>query len=116
MLQPVLAWEYAQQNTHQLATYKHQQKLQTTVGEHDIFIEKTQYGILLHYKRKDKDLGHTLTWTGNSLRDFHLGSIRDVDGKGKIVLRKNRDVIILQLMKGSTPVSFSELVSSADNS
>lgn len=80
--------------------------------ENDVFVDTEPYGVVLHYKNPLAKHGKSLVWTGNMVQGYKLGNVVDKvenDAKGLIVLYKNRDVIVLQLMKGNREVSFAEL-------
>jgi hypothetical protein len=70
----------------------------------DVYAAVASFGVVVHYRNE-----HTrgkLVWTGSSIRDFHVIAILQ---SGLVLLKKNRSVIALQLMKGEQDASFTDL-------
>ena len=106
ILEQHLAWIYSQEQTDQLIAYKRSINSQMVLYNEPVFAEVMPYGVLVHYKDANASRGRTLLWSGQTIRGHVLGGIR---ADGTVVLKKNRRIIVLQLMKGADPCSFSSL-------
>lgn len=70
----------------------------------NVYAAEASFGVVLHYL--NGNTAGKLLWTGSSIRDFRVISITQ---SGLVLLSKNRSVIALQLMKGATKASFTDL-------
>ena len=70
------------------------------------FAESAEYGVSLFYKHQD--VVRQITWIGLMMRGFSVGGVYP---NGRILANKNREVIVLQLMKGNKAISFDEIAS-----
>ena len=93
-------WEYANSHVSELIT----EFKQKPYSLDNIYAETSPFGVIIHYRTTNTN--GKLLWTGSSTRDFTVVAITQ---SGLVLLNKNRNSIILQLMKGDTPVSFKEL-------
>ncbi|MAA78939.1 MAG: hypothetical protein CL916_06735 [Deltaproteobacteria bacterium] len=73
---------------------------------YQVFAESESYGVNVYYQAEE-EIRHA-TWMGTMMRNYTIGGVFD---EGRIVAYKNREVIVLQLMRGSTEISFAELFS-----
>lgn len=73
----------------------------------NVFADSSPFGVLLYYKQNET-IKHLL-WTGSSLRDF---SVINVHPDGFITLYKNREVIVLRVMRGDQGITLSDLTTS----
>ena len=98
------SWAYASTHFDDIATaFIDYPTVQQSLG---VFAEKIPQGIVLHYKPTGAYEGLRLLWTGDSIGAFKLAHTLP---NGRIILKKNRDLIVLQLMKGDTPATFEDL-------
>ena len=74
-----------------------------------IYAEASPFGVVLHYHTAKRN--GRLLWTGTSIRDF---TVVAVTPEGLILLKKNRNIIVLQLMKGDEAKPFSALTAIDD--
>ena len=75
-------------------------------SRYKIFVETECYGVNVYYQSHETTA--KLTWMGFMMRNYSIGGIFD---EGRIVAYKNREVIVLQVMKGNKEISFAELCS-----
>lgn len=74
---------------------------------HRVFAESEPYGVNVYYHSQGKT--EKVTWMGLMMRNYTVGGIFD---EGRVVAYKNREVIVLQVMRGNKEISFAELCSS----
>ena len=75
----------------------------------NIYAEASPFGVVLHYRSAKRN--GRLLWTGTSIRDF---TVVAVTPEGLVLLKKNRSIIVLQLMKGAEPKPFCALMDIED--
>lgn len=101
-------WIHASENLSELVNGFQSEK--NVVSDLNLFSESTYQGILLHYSNDLSERAQRLMWTGESLRDFKVCQILDLASGGRIIVKKNRSLIVLQLMKGNVPQPFKALM------
>ena len=101
------SWDYASENVSIIADAF--QEFPTVIEPLGVFAENVPQGVVLQYLAQNAHEGIRLLWTGDSIRDFKIAQILP---NGRILIKKNRDLIVLQLMKGNKPVCFETLVNS----
>ena len=95
------SWDYASENLPIIA--KALQEFPTVIEPLGVFAENVSQGIVLQYLVQNAHEARRLLWTGDSIRDFKVAQILP---NGRILIMKNRSLIVLQLMKGNAPVPF----------
>ena len=106
ILENHLAWQYAQDNCEQLIDLKRDIKSTKVLSNVPVFAEVMPYGVVVHYKPSSGLRGRTLLWSGQTIRGYVLCALLP---KGLVILKRNRDIIVLQLMKGKDDVPFATL-------
>jgi hypothetical protein len=102
-------WEYSSLHTAEiLETFA---EAASVLPESNVFVESIPQGLVLHYQPSNLSEGRRLLWTGDSVKDFKIAQILP---NGRILLKKNRSVIVIQLMKGAEPKPFSALTDIED--
>ena len=74
-------------------------------SKYPIFAEEEAYGVNVYYSSKSGI--HHATWMGTMMRNYTVGAVFD---EGRIVAYKNREVIVLQVMRGNKEISFADLI------
>lgn len=102
-------WEYSSLHTDEILEAF--AETTTVLPESNVFVESIPQGLVLHYQPSNLSEGRRLLWTGDSVKDFKISQLLP---NGRILLKKNRSVIVLQLMKGNEPKPFRALTNSKD--
>jgi len=102
-------WEYSSLHTAEILEAF--AETTTVLPESNVFVESIPQGLVLHYQPSNLSEGRRLLWTGDSVKDFKISQLLP---NGRILLKKNRSVIVLQLMKGNEPQPFRALTNIKD--
>jgi hypothetical protein len=98
-LQPISSVAFVLENLIAVLEKKKESNVQHTSTQHPVFIESARHGMNLFYQHNQQS--QLLVWVGDVMRDFSSGVLFE---NGRITLKKNRELIVLQLMKGDTEV------------
>ena len=71
--------------------------LHVKTADYSAFVETMIHGVHLYIKRKEEP-PRVLVWLGKTMKGFRAIKLFD---SGKIIASKNREIIVLQLMKGT---------------
>lgn len=106
LLSTISSEMYVLSNFDRVYHQKLNQKQHNTLSGRDfsLFVESSEYGINLFYK--NSDVVRQITWIGLMMRGFSVGGLYP---NGRILANKNREVIVLQLMRGNKKITFADL-------
>jgi len=104
ILQPISSVSYVLENFPAVLAEKRRNNAKHASEKNPVFMESARHGMNLFYRHEQES--HVLVWVGAVMRDFSSGVLFE---NGCITLKKNRELIVLQLMKGDTEVSLQDL-------
>ena len=84
----------------------------TVLKDIGVFAELLPQGVVLHYKVNNTHRNLKLLWTGNASGTFKISRVLP---NGRIILKQNRDLIVLELTQGNKQICFDTLVHSANS-
>ena len=109
IIESTSAWQYSQENPTDLIACKRRNNSNLVLQQYPVFAEVMPYGVLVHYLLPNAERAQTLVWSGSTIRGYVVANVLP---QGVVVLKKNRDVIVLQLMRGAQKCEFRDLFSS----
>ena len=93
-------WEYSQNHFSEMLQVR---ASKPTTLDH-VLAEASIYGVVVHYQQSGSV--QRLLWTGDSIRGFSLIEILE---DGTILLKKNRSIVVLQLMRSKNAYTDSKM-------